>query len=176
MNLILEKVEIHLEKLLKHDWVTFNKLALKEQNQEWQQLKQNFERIISKEYSKDGFDYKKVYSLINTYDSKFSDLPIEGKLYIQVNKRLLCGQLIQLIQDLEYKQIIEIENPACECQILSRFRKQPNINNLTQIGIINDHYYMPKLYSCNKCNFKWVSYITEDSVGETIFEKHNTSH
>ena len=33
---------------------------------------------------------------------------------------------------------------------------------------------MPKLYICNNCEFKWTSYISDDSRGITIYEKFNS--
>ena len=144
-----------------------------EQCKKWEELKYNFNSFINKEYKNEPFDFGKIYSIVESYRNKFENLPIHGKLYVKVNKRLLIGQLIKIIQDIEYLEVKETENPNCECQILSQFNKFPKDKNLKEIGVINDNYYMPKLYECNKCGFKWISYISDDSLGQIIYEKYD---
>lgn len=150
-----------------------NGLEIREQTQQWNQLESGFTTLIEKESKTDSFDFEKVYAMIRSYDDEFKKLPIEGKVYVRIHKRLLTGQLLRIVKDFEYLKTKEIENPDCECELLSRFGKEPNTDHLKEIGVINDSYYMPKLLKCNRCDFLWNSYILDDSTGKLVFEKHN---
>lgn len=174
MQLTLDKIITRLDDYLNYDWQAFNHFGMKEQCQEWKRLENGFKSMIQKEYVKGQFDFEKVYSLIRSYDDKFECLPIKGKIYVTVNKRLLGKQLIDVIKEMEYQEVKEIEKRHCECPILSRFKKNPEIESLKEIGVINDGYYMPKLHICNNCGFKWTSYISDDSIGATIYEEFNS--
>jgi len=173
VNNTIEKIKHCLQGIIELDWHTFNNLDMFEQADEWERLKTDFEKIIKEDYKRGELDFIKVYSFLKSYHGKFKSLPIEGKFYTNVNKSLLNPQLIGLVREIEYEDVKKNENPDCECELLSRFGKDPDRKGLKKLGVINDGYYMPKLYECKKCGFKWNSYVTDDSVGMTVFEKHS---
>ena len=61
----------------------------------------------------------------------------------------------------------------CDCELALKFNRQPLINTFKNIGWINDQYYLPKLYECNECHSKWITYFSDDSLGEPIWEKYS---
>jgi hypothetical protein len=173
MTAILDKVKVYLEAYLSYDWRTFNSLELKEQCQKWRLLKSELNDFLEKENGKTVFNFEDIYALIRSYSDKFYNLPIEGKLYVKVNSRLLEGQLIKIVKEIEYQEVLKAKELFCECELLSQFGKAPKSDNLIEIGILNDSYYMPKLLECKICKFLWNKYISDGSDGRIIFEKHN---
>jgi hypothetical protein len=174
VNNTLEKIKNCLRQIIEYDWYKFNSLNAIEQVNEWKRLKNSFKEIVLEDYEKGGFDFNEIYGFLKSYHEKFSSLPIKGKIYVTVNKSLLNPQLIAIVKDFEYEHVRKKEKPYCECELLSRFGKSLDINELKKLGVINDHYYMPKLYVCKKCGFKWTSYITDDSVGGTVYNKYSS--
>lgn len=146
---------------------------MREQSTKWADFKTDFKTLVTELSKTETFDSEAICSTIIAYREKFAELPIKGKLYVVVNKRLLSGQLTSIIRDMEYEEAIKNAPSKCGCKTRERYGKSPKSEYLVELGIINDSYYMPKLYYCKNCEFKWTSYISDDSIGGTIFEKYN---
>ena len=164
-----------LDTFLHYNWEQFNALNRKEQCEKWSILQTNFIDIVKAYSTNKEFDFEAIYSLIQSYHDIFNELPIKGKIYVRVNSFLLSGQLITLVKELEYQSITKNSDLDCDCHVRNRLGKSPEPHMLSKIGIINDGYYMPKLYLCSKCNFKWISYVLDDSTGNTRYEKFDPS-
>jgi len=173
MKLALNNIKNYLDVYLNYDWEAFNNLKLEEQSQKWKLLKDEFYAYLEKENEKMEFNFEEIYLLIRSYRHKFHNLSIEGKLYITVNNRLLENQLIETVKELEYQRVVKAKNSLCECEILAQFDKEPKSDNLTELGILKDSYYMAKLLECNTCKFLWNRYISDGSDGRIRFKKHN---
>ena len=171
----LLQIKEYLETFLQYDWVQFNALNKREQCEKWNILQTNFIDIVKAYSNNKEFDFEAIYSLIQSYHDIFDALPIKGKIYVRVNSFLLSGQLIALVKELEYQSITKNSDLDCDCHVRHRLGKSPETSMLSEIGIINDSYYMPKLFFCPTCNFKWISFIEDDSTGNTCYEKFDPS-
>lgn len=161
--------------LIQTDWIRFNKIdnGLK-QSELYNEILENFRTLVRIEAKTENFNFGELYALIKSYKNDISDLPFMGRFYILVNPRLLTGQLTKIAEEIQFD--LEKENhkdAVCDCEIKYKYNQIPDTAHLIQVGFGCDGYYNYIIYECSKCNFKWSSYKSDDSVSNTVFEKWN---
>jgi|GEM_PF-1197608 len=169
------KIKAFLDNLIQTDWGSFNKIdnGLK-QSEVYHQILDDFKKLVRVEAENENFNFSELYALLKSYKNDISELPFMGKFYILVNPRLLTGQLTKIAEEIEFHLAKNKGKEAvCDCEIKYNYNQTPDIAHLIKVGFGCDGYYNYTIYECSKCNFKWSSYISDDSAGNAVFEKWN---
>jgi len=171
----------YLNKILEHDWSRFNQLDFSDQNIEWVLLMKNFDEILKENSKGEEMYFTNANNIIDSYSDRFSKLKISGGnkhifyMYTFNQEKgweaILWG-LREVINKAYYISIKEKSTLSCDCDLALKHKKDPDIQNLKNIGWINDQYYFPELYICKECNFKWITYAIDDDLGGSAWEKY----
>ncbi|MFK7749457.1 MAG: hypothetical protein AB8B65_13760 [Kordia sp.] len=167
-----ERLEDYLNSILNFNWKTFSTLPFREQLSDWNSLLGQFDRLIREEHKLNGIDFPITTTMVRIYSKHFEKLPIESSLYTKINKQLISSRLYDFILDLEFEEVLKKSTAACDCKLRHEYHKKPTTENLKEVKVLFDGYYNHTLFECTKCNFQWISYVSDDSTGETIYEKH----
>jgi hypothetical protein len=81
-------------------------------------------------------------------------------------------RLYQTVKDLQFEIDKQQSTAACDCALAHTYSKTPSLGNLQEIKVLYDGYYNPTLFACKICGFEWISYISDDSIGRTVYEKY----
>lgn len=182
MQHLLLQTEKFLDDLLNYNWNKFNDLDWCEQSSVFIKFIQEFKRIINqhKDYNKEI-----LFQNIMSYQEAFEKLTIKGKnkhLFPPIcidnngkshfhNGAFIPSKLITVIKDIEYKDKRASLKSNCDCKLAFQYHKTPNQKDFEKIGWIHDGYYYPKVYKCSSCGFKWKSYVLDDDLGKTVWDK-----
>lgn len=171
----MDKIKAFLLHLLQKDWVSFNKIdnGLK-QSKLYNEILDDFKKLVQIEAENENFNFSELYVLIKSYKNEISELPFMGKFYILVNPMLLTGQLTKIAEEIEFHlEKGNFTEAVCDCEIKYKYNQIPDVTHLDKVGFGCDGYYNYIIYECSKCSFKWSSYKSDDSAGNTVFEKWN---
>ncbi|MPT35393.1 MAG: hypothetical protein E2604_09975 [Flavobacterium sp.] len=171
----MNRIKAFLDNLIQTDWVRFNKMdnGLK-QSEVYNEILDDFKKLVRIEAENENFNFSELYVLLKSYQNDISELPFMGKFYILVNPRLLTGQLTKIVEEIEFHLAKKKAKEAvCDCEIKYRYNQIPTEAHLIKVGFGCDGYYNYIIYECSKCSFKWSSYTSDDSAGNTVFEKWN---
>ncbi len=171
----MNRIKAFLVSLIQKDWVSFNKIdnGLK-QSEVYHQILDDFKELVRIEAENKNFSFNELYTLLKSYKNEISELPFMGKFYIVVNPRLLTGQLTKIAEEIEFHLAKDnCKEAVYDCEIKCKYNQIPTIAHLIKVGFGCDGYYNYIIYECSKCSFKWSSYTSDDSAGNTVFEKWN---
>ncbi len=182
MNSTLYKLEKQLDILLHHDWETFNELDVMEQLDNVMPILNEFENIVKSYTPINDIFLEEVRSIINSREKQFEKLIIRGKakhifyssIYDGKGGLRILGNLSSRIHTIEYEEMRRKSLLKCNCELALKFHKDPEMSNLKNIAWINDQYYLPEVYSCEICSFKWISYTVDDDLGGIAWEKYSS--
>lgn len=180
----LHKIDTLIIKISKHDWATFNTLNMMDQLGNINPLFRAFEDIVKAHTPINDLFLKEVERVIDTHKENFKKLYIkggakfifyssmdDGKGGIHILERLFIK-----LHDIHYEDQKKQSTLDCDCQLALKFKKEPEFSNLKNIAWINDRYYFPEVYVCQKCNFKWVSEIIDDDIGGSSWEQYSSEN
>jgi len=176
------EIKNYLNKIMDYDWNKFNQLDFLGQLDELSLLHNNLDKIIKENSNDHEMYFKNANNVIDSYSNQLSKLKILGRskhnFYIYtLNEEKgwegILWQLKNVVDKAHYKALKKKSNLNCDCTIALKHNKDPEIQNLKNIGWINDQYYFPELYTCKECNFKWITYSIDDDLGGTAWEKYS---
>ncbi|CAL2101372.1 conserved protein of unknown function [Tenacibaculum sp. 190130A14a] len=174
-------IKDYLNELLAYDWNKFNDLDFLQQLTSYNLLINKFLKIIGKHGEISPILFKRI---TKPYESHFKNLVIKGKSLhhfppsienkngtrlIKYEGSFILHRLKSVLKDLEYEKMKS--NFKCNCKLALTYNKSPDYENMEKIGWINDHYYLPEIYKCTICDFKWSTFILDDSSGRTVWEQ-----
>jgi hypothetical protein len=167
-----EKLDEYFESLLNFNWNTFNALSVEAQMQDWRSIFQKFERILREEHQENSLDCDTANAAIFKNIIPLQQLPIERKLSTRISSRHLVRRLYEIVNDFQLEIGKQQTTATCDCTLSYKFHKTPTLDNLTKLKVLHDGYYNPTLYACKICDFQWISYVNDDSIGATVYEKY----
>ncbi len=174
-----QKLKIFLEDLIQSNWSSFNELSFAEQSRRTSQIMRDFKEVLL-EVSSSDFD--KIQDILDSFSAAYDEPEIMGKskhFFYHYCGRTNGGHALLMnfggmIKQVEYERAIENSTEKCDCSVAEKFGKAPNFENMNKIGWVNDSYYFPHVYECKVCGTYWTSFVNDDDLGHTVWEKYSS--
>lgn len=174
-----ERLKKFLHEIPLLDWVSFNKLIIRDQGKRIHEIMERFKAIIVEIPTA---DFDAVSIILDSFTEPYEKLEIIGKSkhFFRGYYNKSIGGLAFLasfkrnLKDLEYEREKKHSKDKCDCLIAEKFSKAPLYDHMKKIGWINDHYYFPDVYICKVCNTRWTSFVNDDDLGYTSWEKYSS--